>query len=47
MCTEEDFNLYQAGAQEIILLTSTAMLCKQVVTSKQEEGGPFGVYVLV
>lgn len=43
MCTQEDFKFIQAGTQEIILFTAAAMLCKQVVTSKQEEGGLIGV----
>lgn len=43
MCTSEDFKSILAGTQEIILFTTAAMLCKQVVTSKQEEGGMIGV----
>lgn len=35
--------LHQAGTQEIIVFTATAMVCKQVVTSKQEGGGLIGV----
>lgn len=43
MCTQEDFKFIQASTQEIILFTAAAMLCKQIVTSKQEEGGLIGV----
>lgn len=39
MCTLEDFEVHQAGTQEIAVCTNTAMVCKQGVTSKQEEGG--------
>lgn len=39
MCTFEGFNFHQAGTQEIIVFTSTAMVCKHCVTSKQGGGG--------
>lgn len=38
---------YQAGTQEIIVFTSTTMVCKHRAIGKQERGGFIGVCVAV
>ena len=39
MCSLEDFKFHEAGTQEIIVFTGTAIVCKHGVRSKQEGGG--------
>lgn len=46
MCTLEDLKFHQAGIQETIVFIAASMLCKQIVTSKQE-GEDWFVFVWV
>lgn len=45
MCSLEEFKVHWAGTRKLVVFTTTAMVCKQGVTSKQEWGGLIGVCV--